>query len=129
MKNREKYADEIIDIAVRSRLALKDGKPFPCASMKCSECGFHSADFVCNRKSYEWLDSEYVAPLVDWSKVAVDTLILVRGNEGSVWRKRYFAKFENGKVYAWLAGATSWSVDDNDNITDWKFAKLAESEE
>lgn len=43
-------------------------------------------------------------------------------------KKRHFAKYENGKVYTWLGGATSWSVDSN-NVTDWKFAKLAESEE
>ena len=129
MKNREKYADKIIDIAVRSKLALKNGKPVPCTWMRCSECGFFSTNRSCTSKMCEWLDLEYAEPPVDWSKVAVDTPILVRDNEGSVWRKRYFAKFENGKVYAWLAGATSWSVDDNDNITDWKFAKLAESEE
>ena len=128
MTNKEKYADKIIEIAVRSKLALKDGKPIPCTRMRCSECGFFSPDHSCRFNACEWLDSEYVAPPVDWSKVAVDTPILVRDNEGKVWRKRYFAKLENGKVFAWLGGATSWSVDSN-NVTDWKFAKLAESVE
>lgn len=129
MTNKEKYADKIIDIAARSKLALKDGKPVPCVSMKCSECGFFSPDYSCIYNAREWLDSEYVAPPVDWSKVAVDTPILVRDFVGDEWARRYFAKYENGIVYAWCAGATSWSACRSINITDWKIAKLAEIEE
>ena len=61
---------------------------------------------------------------IDWSKVAVDTPILVKDYENSNWDKRYFAKFENGKVYAWRDGRTSWSS--NGNTDSWKYAKLAE---
>ena len=129
MTNKEKYADKIIEIAVRSKLALKDGKPIPCVSMRCSECGFYITDHSCDHKAREWLNSEYVEPPVDWSKVAVDTPILVRDFAGDEWARRYFAKYENGIVYAWCAGATSWSACRSINITDWKMAKLAESEE
>lgn len=131
MKNREKYADEIIDIAVMSKLALKDGKPVPCINMRCSECGFLSANHSCGHNVREWLESEYVAPPVDWSKVEVDTPILVKDYKEDTWERRYFAKYENGKVYTWLGGATSWSTSgtDDDYMADWKMAKLAESEE
>mgnify|MGYP000915129029 CR=1 FL=1 len=64
--------------------------------------------------------------IVDWSKVPVDTPILVRDFETSKWEKRYFAFFENGRVNAWCDGTTSWS---NENITrtiSWRYAKLAE---
>ena len=128
MTNKEKYADEIIEIAARSKLALKDGKPIPCVSMRCSECGFFSHDHPCRYIARKWLDSEYVEPSVDWSKVAVDTPILVRDFVGCEWARRYFAKYENGIVYAWENGATSWSAH-RSNITDWGMAKLAESEE
>ena len=128
MKNREKYADKIIEIAARSKLALKDGKPVPCAEMRCSDCGFLSTDYTCNHKVHEWLNSEYVEQPVDWSKVEVDTPILVRDSREEAWTKRHFAKYENGIVYAWGNGTTSWSVYSN-NVTDWKFAKLAEGEE
>ena len=128
MTNKEKYADKIIEIAARSKLALKDGKPVPCAEMRCSECGFLSTDYTCNHKAHEWLNSEYVESPVDWSKVAVDTPILVRDSEKNVWKKRYFAKCENGMVCTWGYGATSWSSD-SDNVCDWKIAKLAEGEE
>lgn len=129
MKNREKYADEIINIAVRSRLALKDGKPFRCANMKCSECGFFSPDHSCRFKARKWLDSEYVAPPVDWSKVAVDTPILVKDSKEDMWEKRHFAKYEDNTVYAWYRGTTSWSACKSDDILAWKMAKLAEGEE
>ena len=126
MTNKEKYADKIIEIAAMSKLALKDGEPVPCVRMRCSECGFFSPDHSCRFNACEWLDSEYVAPPVDWSKVAVDTPILVRDSEKESWRKRYFAKYYNGIVYAWGGGTTSWSAE---RSTCWKMAKLAESEE
>ena len=129
MTNKEKYADKIIDIAAMSKLALKDGKPVPCVSMKCSECGFYSTNYSCTHNVREWLDSEYVAPPVDWSKVAVDTPILVRDSEEEAWRKRYFAKYEDNTVYAWKIGRTSWSTLRSDGINAWKMAKLAESED
>ena len=63
---------------------------------------------------------------IDWYKVAVDTPILVRDFENEVWRKRHFAKYENGVVYAWMMGCTSWSDNNDDDIYAWNIAKLAE---
>lgn len=64
--------------------------------------------------------------IVDWPKVKVDTPILVRQHEQDEWEKRHFAYFKDGRVCAWLCGATSWSADYEDDITDWNFAKLVE---
>lgn len=58
---------------------------------------------------------------VDWSKVEVDTKILV-SDDGDVWRKRYFAKYENDKVCAFVGGATSFS--NRGSYISWKYAKL-----
>lgn len=66
---------------------------------------------------------------VDWSKVKVDTPILVRDFEKAAWERRYFAGFEDGEVSAWNGGLTSWTADDEKNVCFWKYAKLAESEE
>lgn len=64
--------------------------------------------------------------IVDWSKVAVDTPVLVSSN-GIEWCKRYFASFDRGNVLAWEYGATSWSVDDAEcEVYRWSYAKLAE---
>ena len=131
MTNKEKYGNEIIELAIdEGVLALKNGEPAPCAKIKCEDCDYGKSD-SCGGSEYkfrEWLNSEYVEPPVDWSKVAVDTPILVRDSREEEWRKRYFAKYENGKVYTWLGGKTSWSAH-RSNITDWKMAKLSESEE
>lgn len=65
---------------------------------------------------------EYLG-IVDWSKVAVDTPILVR-NDGVVWIRSYFAGYKSGKVRTYFNGATSWSSDGR--VVSWDCAKLAE---
>lgn len=130
MLNREKYAKEIIEIAVESRLAVKDGKPVKCLGVDCTNCDLCGTKKSCIENGIEWLNSEYVEPPVDWIKVPVDTPILVRNIESDAWTRRHFAKYENETVYAWSGGATSWSaLDVVKDILDWKMAKLAESEE
>ncbi len=72
-------------------------------------------------------EKEGKEPKVDWSKVEVDTPILVRDVKYRRWVKRYFAKYKDGIVFAWTGGSTS---EDAHNVrTPWKYAKLAESEE
>lgn len=63
--------------------------------------------------------------IVDWSKVKVDTPVLVRDFENQDWKKRHFAFFDDELIYTWDGGATSWSVKNEDAIP-WKYAKLAE---
>lgn len=133
MMNKEKYGNEIIELATNTAMfGLKNGKPAICEEIKCEECDFWDKYSVsCKGSTYnfrEWLNSEYIEPPVDWSKVAVDTPILVRDSEKNAWKKRYFAKYENGIVRTWGYGATSWSAD-SDDVCDWEMAKLAESEE
>lgn len=127
MLNREKYAKEILDIACKGdKIAVRNGKMTSCDNLLCKDCDFGYSD--CNEKILKWANSECVEPPVDWSKVAVDTPILVRDSEKNAWKKRYFAKYENGIVCTWGYGATSWSAD-SDDVCDWRMAKLAESEE
>ena len=127
MTNREKFAEQILDIACGGRkIAVSKAtlEPTACRKLECKDCLFntHSYDY-CGDKTEEWANSEYVEPPVDWSKVAVDTPILIRDSSFSEWGKRYFAKYENGIVYAWSNGTTSWS---GDRCTAWKLAKLPE---
>ena len=63
---------------------------------------------------------------VDWSKVAVDTPILVRDDCDEEWVKSYFASYKNGEVRAWMGGRTSFSVKNKTDTFGWKYAKLAE---
>lgn len=64
--------------------------------------------------------------IIDWSKIAVDTPVFVRDSENDVWKCRYFAKYEYGKVYTWVDGRTSWSNKISDVPVYWKYAELAE---
>jgi hypothetical protein len=69
--------------------------------------------------------AEYLG-IVDWSKVPVDTPILVTETDGCPWKKRYFAFFDGKIVQAWKYGATSWSIDNKRDTISWPYAKLAE---
>lgn len=89
--------------------------------------GFDS--FVFDENGLERLkEVEKKEPIVDWSKVEVDTPILVKDAYADPWLKRYFAKYEDGRVYAWHDGTTSWSVEDKYSSSWWPYAKLAEGE-
>ena len=132
MLNIEKYKEMLVveDIISPDKLALVQGQPRICKyGIMCDECLFNNHSFSCSYDAINWLFSEYKEPEVDWSKVKVDTPILVRDILKSEWIKRYFAKYENGKVYVWKEGKTSWTAINEHDVNFWKYAKLAESEE
>lgn len=143
MLNIEKFEDELINMGVINPKIMisfsKDGKLLNCRFAKCSDCkeilmaqlNISKEEYYkesCRKNILKWLLSEYKEPEVDWSKVKVDTPILVRNTEKEEWQKRHFARFKNGKVYAWYDGLTSWSTAGEDDVNSWKYAKLAESE-
>ena len=129
MLNKEKYSKEIVDVALKDEtFALMDGKICACSNVQgCTSCAFYDRD-DCIISKQEWANREYVGPPVDWSKVAVDTPILVKDVKNGEWKRGYFAKYENGEVHTWYHGATSWSVENVGDVSSWKYAKLAESE-
>ena len=125
MLNREKYTKEILNIACSgSAIAVVNGVPMNCRKMDCALCDLYNNG--CYNKVEEWANSEYVESLVDWNKVAVDTPILVKNYETEQWYKRYFAKYEDGKVATWRDGRTSWNA--GGYVQKWSYAKLAESD-
>ena len=121
MKNYEKYEEKIREYKgetfcadfVRPYILKQDD----CCRMDCGQC---------NMLQLMWLIKEYEESQVDWSKIKVDTPILVRQGKNGEWLERHFAKYENGDVYAWVDGQTSWTGEDK---IKWRYAKLAESEE
>ena len=124
MKNYEKYADEI-----REYKGVNFCKDFVKPNILKSEVCGGLACGACYMLQTIWLLEEYEEPEepeVDWSKVEVDTPILVKYSEKEEWTIRHFARFEDGIVYVWNDGRTSWTTD---CMTMWKYAKLAESEE
>ena len=122
MKNYEKYADEIREYKGENFCA-DFVKPHILKSRGCTNT---SCD-QCKMLQTIWLMEEYKEPETDWSKVEVDTPILVRDYESQEWEARHFAKYEDGVIYSWDGGSTSWTS--KGNVTEWKYAKLAEGEE
>ena len=110
--------------------SMDDHKVGPCSETDCKHCLFRNDKNGCGFGEKRWLVSEYKDPAedVDWSKVPVDTPVLVRDDE-DIWRKRYFAKYENGKKYVFTYGRTSWSDGGSMNIIPCKYAKLANPED
>ena len=108
MKNYEKYAEEIRKYEGTS--FCKDFiEPYilksinaKCIDMSCIKCTTYRMI---------WLMEDYEEPEVDWSKVAVDTPILVRDNKNTEWIRRHFAKYEDGLIYTWISGNTSWTAE------------------
>ena len=128
MLNREAYKDTL-DNLLAGVVAVVYGKPVLCDDANCSDCLFRER---CRRKEnrkkfIDWLNAEYQEPSVDWSKVPIDTPVLVSGN-GKTWYRRYFAGIRNGYREAYDVGATSWSVYDNRTCA-WPFMRIAEGNE
>lgn len=129
MLNIEYYKDELKEIIIRNiGINAITGKPKMCDELFCLDCVFKDQDACSPKKVEQWLQSEHVEQ-VDWSKVKVDTPILVKRSKEAEWERRYFAKFVDGKIYAWGDGTTSWSANDECDVTSWNCAKLAESED
>lgn len=129
MLNIEKYRDELIKMGIidTKKIAIRYGKLSLCCFGCCGCDNLSKED--CGKQAEDWLFSEYEEPEIDWSKVKVDTPILVKRSKEAEWERRYFAKFVDGKVYAWMGGATSWTADSEYRMNFWEYAKLAESEE
>ena len=117
MKNYEIYADEIREF--KGGNFCKDFviphilKSDDCTYVSCSDCG---------RRQMLWFVEEYEEPEVDWSQIEVDTLILVKQSKDGDWLRRHFAKYEDGIVYTWKDGHTSWT---EECMTGWDYGKLA----
>ena len=124
MKNYEKYAEEIKNFSWEKSFC--DGFIIP-HILNTSDCNrVHCG--ACRMLQTIWLFEEYEEPKepeVDWSKVAVDTPILVRDYEDQGWKRRHFAKYEDGAIFTWGGGEISWT---SGCMIRWKYAKLADSE-
>lgn len=127
MKNIEKYKEELLLNAIANSIAIHEEakKIVPCNDLACIHCLFYGPSTNCIYTKLEWLQAEYKEPEVDWSKVEVDTPIYVRDYERNEWVPRHFAKYEDGEVYAWLGGMTSFTGG-HIPIEAWTYAKLAE---
>ena len=101
-----------------------------CIGVKCSDCPLSESNNKtdCDCSVLELLYPEKAIeivmdyePKVDWTKVPVDTKVLVKEYKDDDWVKRHFAKYENGRIYAYDGGKSSFTTD---TIVSWTYGKL-----
>lgn len=128
MTNREKYKEEILDLLRTNNCAKLETFYNTYVATQYSISDYDRISwFEIIFAITLWLGEEYEEPKVDWSKVKMDTPVLVKNHEGHMWFPRHFAKcdnYGNNEVFTWKAGKTSWSTLDG-MVDKWKYAKLA----
>lgn len=131
MINYEKYKDEIDEIFDTNDGTIAINKNTNeitnCSDFECSKCLFsarYNNTISCPITMAKWLVSEYK---VDWSKVPVDTPVLISVDNKN-WFNRYFAGVnEKGQPTVFCYGATQWS-NGYEEPCHFKYIKLAEVE-
>lgn len=100
MKNREKFAKEILDVACKGLefAVTKSSKITYCSQISCKKCIFKSpkdSEKTCRIKRYEWSESEYVKKpkytITSKEKMFFDLI-------SAKWK--YIVRDNNGVLYA-----------------------------
>lgn len=113
MKNKEKYAKEIVELVCNeSDIAVSKatGNPIDCNIIKCDCCVFYKGgtytDDTCRGALKKWAESEYIEKSVISKK---DRAFLEYLREGY----KFIARDENGKLFAYETqprkGETYWN--------------------
>lgn len=129
--NDKQFTDELFcrmyDLGYR-RAEIENGTVFFYKNRKCISQWSNRVDIrsTCFTEENQQIDIAEYLGIADWSKVAVDTPILVKDDCDEEWVKSYFASYKNGEVRAWMGGRTSFSVKNKTDTFGWKYAKLAE---
>lgn len=116
MKNREKFAKEILNIACNGRImaVTKDNEVVCCDNINCESCMFESLvgrSQACSDQLREWSESEYVEKLTITSRE--------KNFLGSLLSNfKYIARDSNDALYIYYNkpkrnSMDNWIVDDN----------------
>lgn len=116
MKNKEKYANEIIELAIqglRFGVDKQSNRVAPCNSIRCNsircvDCLFHGVS-SCSQKTFEWANAEYEEPKIFTEREKAFLKLF------PVFQ--YIAKDKNGEVFAFISkpvkGIECWISSDN----------------
>lgn len=114
MKNKEKFAKEIVELACNGEsfaIIKENGRIVSCDGTKCSLCLFR--DYDCKEKTREWAESEYIEkPVISkMDRAFLDYL----GEEC-----KFIARDENGELFVYIGEPHKlidcWEVDCCENV-------------
>lgn len=111
MKNKEKYAEEILDIVCRGEgfaMRKDDKRLTACNEISCIDCCFNS-DEGCDEATYKWAESEYIEP----AKISKKDRVFLDYLKGY----KYIARDDCGKLYAYTSIPPKLSVDTCKSLT------------
>lgn len=120
--------DKVKEIFARSfAVEKRTGEIRACNRLDCKNCLFYGSN-DCIQAREDWLDQPAIDwdKDIDWSKVPVDTPVIV-GNTDEEHR-RYFSGIKDGCFGAYADGRTSWSSTTG-NICSWNHCKLYRPED
>ena len=115
--------DKVKEVFARSfAVDKRTGKVKTCSKWDCVNCLFYESN-DCIKAREDWLDQHALDPEkdIDWSKVPVDTPVIVWNTDEEY--RRYFSGIKDGRFNAYTDGRTSWSSITG-NICHWNHCKL-----
>ena len=97
MKNKEKYAKQIVEVAVKgSHIAFDkiNNKVAPCNSIMCADCLFQKSEESCQRATEAWANAEYKEPKIFTEREKAFITLFPE--------IQYIARDENTKIFGYL---------------------------
>ena len=134
MKNQKYYEKEILQIAITGQAVAVHKErlePMVCSKNVCNDCLNCGENGRCKKDKEaiaKWMNEEYIDPAerIDWSKVAIDTPILVRNDECNIWERGYFAGIGKDGIFVYPNGTTNFTQSSReDKPVVYKHARLA----
>ena len=119
MTNYEKYKELVISCIAKDSICDLAHVAYghnSCARRTCEECWNFTAEWI-KRKSFE----------IDWTKVEADTPVLIKIEDGLMFR--HFAKYCHGHVFVYANGQTSWTNDGKTEDWDPNYVVLRRDED
>ena len=120
--------DSVKEVFARSfAVDKRTGKVKTCSKWDCVNCLFYESN-DCIKAREDWLGQPVLDPEkdIDWSKVPVDTPVIVWNTDEEY--RRYFSGIKNGCFGAYRDGRTSWSSITG-QIGYWNHCKLYRPED
>ena len=106
MKNFQMYKHQLIKFFNHMAITKEDQKITLCKDIPCEKCIFNEACIIENKEEsiLNWLNQEYEIS-EKWRNLPIDTPILLLDTKAI----RHFYKFEDGYVYYFTCGCTSYT--------------------